>query len=375
MGIAVGNAHFVTKPSFLAYFLLTRRIAMKDSFERKYFAACNSAEGFVNYYPRVFSPERCKRLYVLKGGPGTGKSRFLREVAAYAEARGERATYYYCSYDPESLDGIFLEPSAIGLLDGTAPHVYEPQSVGVFEQIVNLGQFWDERRLAAHRAEVEHLTKEKQNAFSSAYSYLRAAGAVDEAVRSGLMASVRWEKLTKRVEHFVSTFPRDKRPREEIALCGGIGMRGRVRFDTYECSGERTIRVDDYASLGQIYLGEVLRACRARGVSVRYSPDPVFPDRIDAMELLSNGTSLVLAQKGEEAEINVRRFLDEECFSKVRKSIRFAEKQKKMLLTASASSFETARGFHFALEEIFGMAMDFSDKESFTENFCHRLFE
>lgn len=347
---------------------------MKDSFERKYFAASNSAGGFVNYYPQVFSPERCKRLYVIKGGPGTGKSRFMREVAAYAEAQGEQVTYYYCSSDPESLDGIFLEHSAIGLLDGTAPHVYEPMSVGVFEQIVNLGQFWNERRLLGRRDEVERLAREKRDAFSAAYSYLCAVGAVDRAVRDELAASVNRKKLAKKAERFVSAFPKEQDPREEIALCASIGMRGRVRFDTYERSARRVIRVSDYASVGQMYLWEVLCACRVRGISVRYSPDAIFSDQICAIELLESGTALVLTQGDEDSDISVRRFLDGERFRGARKWIRAAEKQKKALLLLAEGSFERVRGSHFALEEIFGAAMDFSAKEEFTHDFCRRLF-
>ena len=347
---------------------------MKDSFERKYFAASNSSCGFVSYYPQVFSSKRCKRLYVVKGGPGTGKSRFMREVAAYAEARGEHVTYYYCSSDPESLDGIFLARSAIALLDGTAPHVYEPQSVGVFEQIVNLGQFWNERMLLGRRDEVERFAREKQNAFSAAYSYLCAVGAVDGAVRNELAASVNRRKLARKAERFVSAFPKEQDPREEIALCGSIGMRGRARFDTYERSASRVIRVSDYASVGQMYLCEVLRACRARGISVRYSPDPIFPDRIDALELLEGQTALILVKSGEEQDVNVRRFLDEERFRCIRRHIRAAEAQKKSLLTLAESALGRVSGSHFALEEIFGAAMDFSAKEEFTHDFCRRVF-
>ena len=40
--------------------------------EKKYFAASNSSEGFVNYYDACFgSDSRVDRLYVIKGGPGT----------------------------------------------------------------------------------------------------------------------------------------------------------------------------------------------------------------------------------------------------------------------------------------------------------------
>lgn len=346
---------------------------MNETFERKYFAASNSAQGFVNYYPSVFSRERCKRLYVIKGGPGTGKSRFLREVATYAERGGEQVTYYYCSSDPTSLDGVFLEGSAIGLLDGTAPHAYEPTSVGVFEQIVNLGQFWSEKELIKHRGEVEALANQKQKAFASAYSYLRAMGAVDSAVRDQLYGAVDMHKLTQKAERFVSFCQKEKQPRTEIALCGSIGMQGSVRFDTYERLVERVLRVSNYASLGQMYLGEVLRACRTHGVSVRYSPDPVFPDRIDAIELPENGISLVLAHDGEDFDVNARRFLNEERFPAVRKQIRAAAGHKKELLGAVVEAFEGVKESHFVLEGIFGAAMDFSAKEEFTTGFCRML--
>ena len=130
----------------------------------------------------------------------------------------------------------------------------------------------------------------------------------------------------------------------------------------------------DSAPVGQMYLWEVLRACRARGISVRYSPDPIFPDRIDALELLEGQTALILVKSGEEQDVNVRRFLDEERFRSVRRHVRAAETQKKSLLTLAEGALGRVSGSHFALEEIFGAAMDFSAKEEFTDDFCRRLF-
>ena len=107
---------------------------MNETTSRRYFAASNSCRGFCNYYGDVFSEARAPRLYVIKGGPGTGKSHFMKTVARRARTEGYTVTEYACSSDPASLDGILLEREgdpAVGLLDGTPPHVCEPALPGL----------------------------------------------------------------------------------------------------------------------------------------------------------------------------------------------------------------------------------------------------
>ena len=116
---------------------------MREKNEDAYFAASNSERGFYSYYQECFDHPRVDRVYAVKGGPGTGKSRFLRDVAQAAAAEGRQVEYIYCSSDPDSLDGVILtgKGRCIALLDATAPHVYEPAHPGVREEIVNLGAF------------------------------------------------------------------------------------------------------------------------------------------------------------------------------------------------------------------------------------------
>ena len=85
--------------------------------EEKYFAASNGAGGFINYYHTVFDVEKLAHLYIIKGGPGTGKSSFMRDVANRAEGEGNTVVYFYCSSDPDSLDGILIKDKKIALLD------------------------------------------------------------------------------------------------------------------------------------------------------------------------------------------------------------------------------------------------------------------
>ena len=152
---------------------------LKRTDEDAYFAASNSERGFRSYYGECFDAPEVQRLYAVKGGPGTGKSRFLREVAKSGTRAGLQCEYVYCSSDPDSLDGIVLSKGReerIALLDATAPHVYEPRHPGVREEIVNLGTFWNADRLFEQRETIGELQKRKQEAYSRAYRYLAGAG-------------------------------------------------------------------------------------------------------------------------------------------------------------------------------------------------------
>jgi hypothetical protein len=49
-----------------------------------YFAASNSKDGFVSYFHECFDRPEIEKLYIIKGAPGTGKSKFMKDVASLA---------------------------------------------------------------------------------------------------------------------------------------------------------------------------------------------------------------------------------------------------------------------------------------------------
>ena len=92
---------------------MMNRVRCDDTGEKKvFFAAANSRDGFVSFYGSIFGSENIKKRYLIKGGPGTGKSTFIRRVAGRAEAEGYSVEYYRCSSDPDSLDGALIDPAA-----------------------------------------------------------------------------------------------------------------------------------------------------------------------------------------------------------------------------------------------------------------------
>ena len=101
----------------------------------KYFAAANTYAGFKSYFPIVFAPKDYERIYILKGGPGSGKSSFIKRFAADLIQKGCKTEEIYCSSDPRSLDGIIIyaEGKKIVIIDGTAPHETDAKLPGAFE--------------------------------------------------------------------------------------------------------------------------------------------------------------------------------------------------------------------------------------------------
>ena len=90
----------------------------------QYFLGGNTVRGFVSFYSGFCrGPEDF--LWVIKGGPGCGKSSFMKTIGRAAEEKGLDVEYVLCSGDPESVDGVYFPALHTGYADGTAPHVLE----------------------------------------------------------------------------------------------------------------------------------------------------------------------------------------------------------------------------------------------------------
>ena len=92
----------------------------------QYFLGANAPTGFYSLYDQLLPPDQARAVYILKGGPGCGKSTLMRRVAGWAEEAGLETEYILCSGDPDSLDALVLPALGAALVDGTAPHGMAP---------------------------------------------------------------------------------------------------------------------------------------------------------------------------------------------------------------------------------------------------------
>ncbi len=152
--------------------------------ERHYFAGSNAAKGLSSYFESILNPEKLNHLYILKGGPGVGKSSFMRKFADKMKENNYSIDYIHCASDNVSLDGIIVHELKIAFVDGTAPHTIDPIIPGAADEIVNLGAFLDEQQLKKHKCQLIQINQTKSRLYKSAAKYFQAAAIISEEINS-----------------------------------------------------------------------------------------------------------------------------------------------------------------------------------------------
>ncbi len=355
----------------------------QNAIVRRYFASSNSARGFRNYYGECFSDAHVDRLYIIKGGPGTGKSRFMHDVFRYARRHGYDGIEYACSSDPASLDGILLSrPDAprIGFVDGTAPHVWEPTAPGVREEIINLGALWDAARLSGVGETVRALGAQKSAAYARAYACLRAAGEMDEVADALVAPAVRDDRLTAMAERMLRHEPRGDASRRPLpALRRAVTMSGRATLSTYEDMAASLCVLDRAYGLGYRLSGHLSRLSRERGIEHLVSYDPVYPEKIDGLYYPASGLCILVGEATPREgcptrKLSLRRYADADRLREMRAAVRHTVSVRDTLEDDALHALAAAGKYHFELEKIYTAAMDFAAKEAFTERFCEKIF-
>ena len=79
---------------------------METGHATEYFLGSNSERGFFSLYSDMADTSAGDFIWLIKGGPGCGKSSFMRKIGAAAESAGFSVEYTRCSGDPDSLDAV-----------------------------------------------------------------------------------------------------------------------------------------------------------------------------------------------------------------------------------------------------------------------------
>lgn len=151
--------------------------------QKHYFVCATSSKGFVNLFDTNLIG--LKKIYLLKGGPGTGTSSLLKFIGATYLMKGMEVEFIHCCQDPDSLDGVILRSIGVGIVDATQPHVLEPKVPGAIEEYVNLGSAWDTELLAKSSKEITALIEEIGVCYREAYKQFAKA----------LLIHDDWEKI------------------------------------------------------------------------------------------------------------------------------------------------------------------------------------
>lgn len=333
-----------------------------------YFLGANSKDGFYSLMDRLIDPAEARAIYILKGGPGCGKSSLMKKVGQAAQDAGCCPQYIYCSGDPDSLDGLVIDEWGVALCDGTAPHIAEPSYPGAVERYVNLGACYDTAGLATHKKEIMELMGGYQGAYRRAYRCLKGAGQLIEDNLELLETDALKAKIKKRAKGIIA---------REIPKHGTGGKVTERFLSALTCKGQVCLfetanelckyiyELADSYGLAHLLLEELLGAAVERGHDAVVCPDPMAPSRLQHLLLPGLGVAFVtgspeLPYPGKPyRRIRLDAMADQEELRRHKARIRFSRKVARALLDEGMETLAAEKELHDALEKVYNPYVDF----------------
>jgi hypothetical protein len=345
--------------------------------EKRYFAAANTGSGFKSFFDEIF--RNLDKLYIIKGGPGTGKSKLLRDISNEAKNKSYDVEHFYCSSDPFSLDGIIIKELNTGIIDGTAPHMEDPVYPGAYDEIINLGDFWKSDRLVANKAKISAIINRKNEMFVSVYHYLSAADMINGELHKTINKAVLHDKLNAAAVRLVRDIKTGDKYRREMRLTDAIGMEGITHFNTFGELAEKRYIIKDYNGTADIFLNHIDMLLKEKRRYVQISCTPLNINLINGIYLPDLRTAFISDSNIEKREndktVNTERFVDHETVRLNRAKFRFGKRCRDSLTEGALDTLAEIKKLHSELEDIYIDAMDFRSKEEYTKKLLTRIFK
>ena len=249
---------------------------------RSLFPGAMGPDGFISCFDHLMPAGELKRMIVLKGGPGVGKSTFMRRVHAALCQDGQPATLYFCSGDPDSLDAVAVPHRGLLILDGTAPHVVDPVIPGARDSIVNLGECLDEAAMRPRLPQLRACMDDHAAYSRRARACMRAASALSRdnaALLRSMLDEDRLTQITRALIHAVLSEenPPQETPSVRPVITDAVTSKGELCLIA-ENAQPRVIRLCCHWAMDITpILRAVSHAVRSAGYAVEEHLYPVVP--------------------------------------------------------------------------------------------------
>lgn len=252
---------------------------------RTLFPGAMGPNGFISCFDHLIDESILRRKLILKGGPGVGKSTFMRRVHAALCADGKSSTLYFCSGDPDSLDGAAIPHAGLLILDGTAPHIVDPEIPGARDSIINLGECLDEPAMRPRLPHIRACMADNAACSRRARACLAAAAALAGENAAILHAATDAERLFRITQSLIQTVltpdaPKEAAPRVRPVITDAMTPKGHISL-IGENPQPRVIRLLFHRGMdGTPVLRSLSGAVRAAGYGVEEHLNPLVPGRL-----------------------------------------------------------------------------------------------
>ena len=350
----------------------------------KYFFGGVTPEGFSTELTKVAGSKEYY-TYILKGGPGTGKSRMMKKIAGRFE-KDEKVTCFYCSSNPDSLDAVLMHESKVIVVDGTPPHVFEPQLPGICQEIVDLGQFWDKAILEENRERIIEASELNRSLMAGAASYCKALGMIcDDTYSCGERSADRKmiaEAASCLCDSLLKNHERKKSRGEQIKRqLSVMTKRGYTTLpDAAETCSKLYILDDELFAASCLFIEIVAAHVMECGYDTTLSPcllsarpfsEHLLIDELDAVVMTSNPLTKITNEKAE--HIDCSSYYEKDRLRTFGERFATNRSLTDRLSDVTREMFEEADRVHDEMERYYNSAMDFDALGRVCERICDEI--
>ena len=349
---------------------------MSNAHIKKMFPGGVTSQGFFSFYHYMIQQQNANHIFVLKGGPGVGKSTFMKKIGQTMLDRGYDIEYHCCSSDNSSIDGVVIPKLKIALLDGTAPHIVDPKNPGAVDEIVNLGEYWDETLIKRSKREILACNSKISGYFQRAYFALQEAKIALEEWKYYSKSYQDWTRInqmTLGIEQEIFTTALKDQGNERHLFAWGHTPQGKTEFIDTLLNDTDTL----YTLIGQpgtgksTFLARIAERASAYGLDVQYYHNTLDPKKLDLIILTDLRIAFVI--NGEpysytpnvdgkiitldfEQSLNIAQ-LKEDCGEEILD----CQVRVNQHITRARKHSEKAKATHDLLETYYVPAMNFSE--------------
>ncbi len=324
-------------------------------------------DGFISCFDHLIEDNILTRKLILKGGPGVGKSTFMRRIHAALCPDGQPSTLYFCSGDPDSLDAVSIPHKGLLILDGTAPHIVDPHYPGARDSIINLGDYLDEAAMRSRLKHIRAVMADHAAAMRRATACLKAAAPLardNAAIVSAALDAGRLERMTRTLIDSVlcdSAITPSTSSAVHPVITDAVTLKGEICL-LKEGDAQRVIRLTGhYAMDFTPMLRAVSSAAQARGMRVEEHLNPRVPGQLLHITLPDSGTLITTSDSLPSEQIfDFSACLPQGSLLRHECALEQGRAGVRLHIHRAVSALQSAKQLHDELETFYVPCMDFA---------------
>ena len=343
---------------------------METGHATEYFLGSNSERGFFSLYSDMADTSAGDFIWLIKGGPGCGKSSFMRKIGAAAESAGFSVEYTRCSGDPDSLDAVYIPEKKLCYADATSPHCMDAALPACSESYLDLGAFYRTDKLRQRRGELAAMNARYKEIYARIYGLIAAAGKLEPYGIPELIGERERAYVCRRAQGVAEReFGRGggkRLGRQKHRFISAISCRGCLRLDATVASVcQRVYALDNEYGLADSYLQTLADAARQRGIDAVLCHSPLHPERLEALLIpelslgFVSGGTMFGEVRGAARNVRLDAVPQKEKLQRLRKKIRSSVKLRDAVLREALSALSEAKQLHDEIESVYNPHVDF----------------